>query len=116
MVAWRRSSLESSWKPPFGEPLRDVLRGSIRQLTRHLRPGTATFYAPEIDPKVVLKLALRADAEGNVEFRRRFWDFPAEDPVLTPTLLVYADLLAIGDARCLEAAQVLRGPLLARFI
>jgi hypothetical protein len=86
------------------------------RLTRHLRPGTATFYAPQIDPKVVLKLALRADAEGNVEFRRRFWDFPAEDPALTPTLLVYADLLAIGDARCLEAAQVLRGPLLARFV
>jgi hypothetical protein len=86
------------------------------RLTRHLRPGTATFYAPAIEPKVLLKLALRADAEGNVEFRRRFWDFPADDPLLTPTLLVYADLLAIGDARCLEAAQLLRGPLLARLV
>ena len=86
------------------------------RLTRHLRPGTATFYAPGIDPKVILKLVLQADAEGNVEFRRRFWDFPGDETQLTPTLLVYADLLAIGDARCLETAQTLRGQLLARLI
>jgi hypothetical protein len=86
------------------------------RLTRHLRPGTATFYAPAIDPKVVLKLLLKADPEGNIDFRRRFWDFPGEDAQLTPTLLVYADLLAIGDARCLETAQLLRGQLLARLV
>jgi hypothetical protein len=86
------------------------------RLTRHLRPGTATFYAKAIDPKVVLGLVLRADAEGNVDFRRRFWTFPGEDPQAVPTLLVYADLLAIGDARCLETAQLLRGQLLDRLI
>lgn len=86
------------------------------RLTRHLRPGTATFYAQVIDPKVVVELALKSDAEANVDFRRRFWDFPGEQAQLTPTLLVYADLLAIGDARCLETAQLLRGPLLARFV
>ena len=86
------------------------------RLTRHLRPGTATFYAQAIDPKVVLELVLKADAEANVDFRRRFWEFPGEEAPLTPTLLVYADLLAIGDARCLETAQLLRGPLLARFV
>ncbi len=103
---------------PDGWP-KDVLAGgeiAAARLTRHLRPGTATFYARELDPKALVKLALRADAEGNVQFRRRFWDFPAADPLLTPTLLVYADLLAIGDARCLEAAQLLRGPLVARLI
>lgn len=84
------------------------------RLTRHLRPGTATFYTRAIDPKVMVKAVLRADAGGNVEFRRQFWTFPAEEPRLTPTLLVYADLLATGDARCLETAQLLRGPLLAR--
>jgi hypothetical protein len=95
----------------------DLLVGgelAAARLTRHLRPGTATLYTQAIDPKVVVKLVLRADAEGNVEFRRRFWTFPGEEPRLTPTLLVYADLLATGDARCLETAQLLRGPLLAR--
>jgi hypothetical protein len=86
------------------------MRTSAARLTRHLRPGTATFYAPAIDPKAILKLVLKADAEGNVDFRRRFWDFLGEDRQLTPTLLVYADLLAIGDARCLETAQVLPSP------
>jgi hypothetical protein len=86
------------------------------RLTRHLRPGTATLYAQAIDPNVLLQLVLRADAKGNVEFRRRFWNFPAEEALLTPNLLVYADLLAIGDARCLETAQLLRGPLLARLV
>jgi hypothetical protein len=82
--------------------------------TRHLRPGTATFYTQAIDPTLIVKLVLRADAEGNVDFRRRFWTFPDQEPRLTPTLLVYADLLATGDARCLETAKLLRGPLLAR--
>jgi hypothetical protein len=97
----------------------DVLIGgelAAARLTRHLRPGTATFYAEAIDPKFLLKLVLKADAQGNVDFRRRFWNFPAEEIELTPNLLVYADLLAIGDARCLETAQLLRGPLLARFV
>lgn len=39
---------------------------------------------------------------------------PGEKPRLTPTLLVYADLLATVDSRCLETAQILRAPLLAR--
>jgi hypothetical protein len=100
------------WKEDLlvgGEP-------AAARLTRHLRPGTATLYAKAVDPKVVLGLTLRADAEGNVDFRRRFWTFPGEEPGLTPTLLVYADLLAIGDARCLEAAQLLRGGLVDRLV
>jgi hypothetical protein len=84
------------------------------RITHHLRPETATFYAEAVDPRVVLKLRLRADETGNVEFRRRFWNFHGDDPQLTPRLLVYADLLAIGDARCLETAELLRGPLVDR--
>jgi hypothetical protein len=87
---------------------------AVARLTRHLGPGTATFYARAMNPKAPLKRVPKAGAAGNVDFRRRFWDFPGEDAQLTPALLVYADLLAIGDARCLETAQVLRGQLLAR--
>ena len=99
--------------------LKEVLLGgelAAARMTRHLRPGTATFYVQAIDPKVVLNLRLRADPEGNVDFRRRFWAFAGEDPHLVPNLLVYADLLAIGGARCLETAELLRGPLLDRLI
>lgn len=86
------------------------------RLTRHLRPGTLTLYGEAIDPRAVVELRLRAEPDGNVDFRRRFWNFPGEDPLLTPRLLVYADLLAIGDARCLETAELLRGPLVARLV
>jgi len=97
----------------------DLLLGgevAAARLTRHLRPGTATLYTRGVDPKVVVKLGLRADAGGNVDFRRQFWTFPGEERRLVPTLLVYADLLAIGDARCLETAQLLRDGILARLV
>jgi len=51
-----------------------------------------------------------------VEILKRFWKFNNEDhPLLTPRPLVYADLLAIGDARCLETAKLLYGDIVARF-
>lgn len=84
------------------------------QLTQHLRPGTATFYGNRIEPRLLLERRLRPDAAGNVEVLRRFWAFTDDKPGLVPTLLVYADLLAIGDARCLEAATLLYGPILDR--
>jgi len=41
--------------------------------------------------------------------------FENPEPALVPTLLVYADLLAIGDARCLETAKLLYDQILAEF-
>jgi hypothetical protein len=85
------------------------------ELTKHLRPGTATFYGNRIEPRLLLEQRLRPDATGNVEILRRFWQFKDDEPGLVPALLVYADLLAIGDARCLEVANLLYGPILDRF-
>ncbi len=85
------------------------------RLTRHLRPGTITLYGAKLEPRLLLDQRLRADPEGNVEILRRFWKFDNEDPRITPAPLVYADLLAIGDARCLETAGLLYGDIVARF-
>jgi hypothetical protein len=86
------------------------------RLTHHLRPGTVTLYGPKLEPRLLLDQRLRADPKGNVEILRRFWKFDNEDqPLLTPLLLVYTDLLAIGDARCLETAKLLHGDIVARF-
>jgi hypothetical protein len=84
------------------------------KLTGHLRPGTATFYGERVEPRLLLEQRLRPDAVGNVEVLRRFWAFKDDEPGLVPTLLVYADLLAIGDARCLETATLLYGAILDR--
>jgi hypothetical protein len=81
--------------------------GAAARLTRHLLPGTLTFFGPKPEPRFLVDRRLKADPTGEVEILRRFWQFENPEPALTPTLLVYADLLAIGDARCLETAKLL---------
>jgi hypothetical protein len=85
-------------------------------LTGHLRPGTATLYGSKAEPRLLLDKRLRTDRNGNVEILRRFWRFDGERPGLTPTLLIYADLLAIGDARCIETAALLYERIIDRFV
>ena len=76
--------------------------------TKYLRPGAATFYADRIDPRLVANLKLRADPQGgDVEILRRFWTFAEETPGLAPEPLIYADLMATGDARCIETAKLI---------
>lgn len=84
------------------------------RLTKILRPGTLTFYGPKAEPRLLLDQQLKPDPAGNVEFLRRFWAFENDPPEIAPAVLVYADLLATGDARCLEAAKQLEGGILAQ--
>ncbi len=84
------------------------------RLTKILRPGTLTFYGPKAEPRLLLDQRLKADPAGNVEFLRRFWAFENNMPGIAPAVLVYADLVTIGDARALEAAKQLQGEILAR--
>jgi hypothetical protein len=51
----------------------------------------------------------KADGPGDVEIRQRFWHLPADgSDILVPAPLVYADLIASGEPRQLEAAAHLR--------
>lgn len=77
------------------------------RITEYLRPATATFYAEKIDPRLLVDLRLRPDAGGNVEIYRRFWTFAGDDAALAPAPLVYADLMATGDGRCIETAKMI---------
>jgi hypothetical protein len=85
------------------------------KITHHLRPATLTVYGPKIEPRFLLDQQLRADPQGNVEILKRFWKFASDDLALAPLPLVYADLLTIGDARCLETAKLLHDDIVARF-
>lgn len=51
---------------------------------------------------------LRKTAGGDIEILKRFWNFPTlgERTDIVPALLVYADLLATGDDRNIETAQM----------
>jgi hypothetical protein len=86
-------------------------------VTRHLRPGIVTLYTEKMPARLIADYRLRKVTEGNVELRRRFWPFDHkwDQPTLTPPVLIYADLLATGDARCIETAQLLYDRYLARF-
>jgi len=78
------------------------------RLTGHLRPEIVTLYGARAEPRLLLDQRLRADPKGDVIIRERFWNFTNDDPALVPVPLVYADLLATGDARCLETARLLQ--------
>ena len=87
-------------------------------LTKHLKPQVATLYLEGAPGRLIVEHRLRAAAEGTVELRRRFWAFEQQwnHPELTPLLLVYADLLGTGDARCIETAQRVFDGHLARLV
>ena len=82
-------------------------------LTDYLRPGELTLYAEKMPSLLAARQKFMKEAEPGhkavVEVRKRFWNFP-DDPKhsnIVPPLLVYADLLATGDARCIETAKMI---------
>lgn len=81
-------------------------------VTAYLHPGTLTLYLQDDRPAPALlrELRLQPDPRGNIELLKKFWTFDTPQvtrPDLAPLPLVYADLLAGGDARCEETAQLL---------
>jgi hypothetical protein len=65
----------------------------------------------------LLTPAARTATEGVLEVRKPFWGgapHEAARPDTVPPALVYADLLATGDGRCIETAQLIYDKYLAR--
>jgi hypothetical protein len=98
-------------------------------LTGHLRPGVLTLYTERLPPRMIVDQRLRKDGHATehrhatgqryVEERRPFWGALQVEPPradVVPPVLVYADLLATGDGRCLDTAQMLYEAHLARLL
>lgn len=85
------------------------------KMTHMLRPELNTLYVRKREPALLHAARLRPNPTGNVELVTRFWEFENDKPDLAPAILVYADLLATGDARCIEVARELHGEIIARF-
>ena len=109
------------WKNETFDPVHVVLGGepAADRLTHYLKPGIITLYArgePRPLNEIVARHRLRTDPEGEVEVLEAFWpaEIAAETPGLAPTPLIYADLLAKGDARCIETAKLVYDDYLAR--
>ena len=98
---WWRKVQPTKYNLAFGGEV------AAERLTQALRPETVTVYAEKIDPRLLLDYKLQKDPDGPIEILQRFWNFPRDDDDLTPDPLIYADLLNIGDARCLEAADLI---------
>lgn len=86
------------------------------RITGYLRPAVITLYGERAEPRLIVDHALRTDPDGDVEIAKRFWRVETEETKkgLAPLPLVYADLLATGDPRCIETAGLVREQYLAR--
>jgi hypothetical protein len=83
-------------------------------LQGHLVPEQTIIYADETPARLFKQYRLRADASGSIVLRRRFWNaVPAPRSDVVPALLIYADLVAAGDARSLAGAKQIRNAYLA---
>ena len=80
-------------------------------LTQYLTPGELTIYADKMPGQLAARYRFTQQADVGhkaiVDLRRRFWHFPGDEAAkpTVPPVLVYADLLATGDARCIETAR-----------
>ncbi len=107
---WPQEPREFRWG---GEP-------AAHLLVRYLRPGVLTVYAHKLPPRIVVEQRLvhagLQDRHHLLELRKPFWGQTLRigETRTVPAALVYADLLATGDARCMEAAHLLYERYLAR--
>lgn len=112
---WRDWDLQNDRAKWGGEP-------AAALVTKYLEPGVLTLYAEKVPARLMVERRMttaRPNDEHNlVEVRKPFWGaglWNADRTDVVPQALVYADLLATGDARCIEAAQMIYEDGLARF-
>lgn len=112
--AWRTWKLDPAQVQWGGEP-------AAALLTEYLRPGILTLYTRRLPPHMKLDHRL-VQTHGTadqrvVEVRQLFWGEalpPAPRPEVVHPILIYADLLATRDGRCVDTARVLFDNHLAR--
>jgi hypothetical protein len=92
-----------------------VQLGGETAIPNLIRPSTLVIYADKFIPEMALQNRWRRSDEPNVFVRHKFWTEPRfvreraelRGESIVPSTLIYADLLASGDARQREAAELL---------
>lgn len=114
LAGWKDWNIDPQQVRWGGEPAGHLL-------VRHLRPGVLTLYAERLPAKLIIEQRLvREDPRQPhlyLELRTPFWGKTLKMDVeanTVPPVLVYADLLATGDGRCIETAQMVYDDYLAR--
>ena len=108
------------WKDVQLDPTLAQWGGEVAaaKLTGYLKPGTVTLYADKNHlADLVITNRLKKDPQGNVEILERFWPpghgFEEGDTV--HPILIYADLVAVGEQRTMETARIIYDKLLNRY-
>jgi hypothetical protein len=88
------------------------------RLTKYLKPERVTIYARGKPGQLLLTNKLKKDPDGEVEVLEAFWQIEYDWPHIefAPPLLIYADLLATGDARNIETARMIYEQELAELV
>jgi hypothetical protein len=78
-------------------------------LTKYLKPHKITIYTNQPISRFLMQNKIKKDPNGDIEILRVFWNFEVNwhKKKVVPPLLVYADLLATGDARNIETARII---------
>lgn len=100
---WKGAKLDEVDALLGGEP-------AANRLTGFLKPEKTTIYVRQgIAPLIGLGVFLPARDDWNTEFVPVFWNFDdaLETKGTVPAPLVYADLMATGDDRCIETAKLI---------
>lgn len=112
---WHDWTLDPAQERWGGEPAANLLVG-------YLKPGILTIYTETLPGRLMIRqrMARAGPLAGDrlVEFRKPFWGKTLRTeghPDVVPPALVYADLLATGDGRCIETARMIYDRYLARF-
>ena len=98
LLAWKDLELETTKTVWGGEPA-----GAL--LTNYLHPAEFTIYTDESRNELIKNYKLIPDEKGNVKVYQKFWKIDNSAQKTAPPLVVYADLMAISDRRCIETAQ-----------
>jgi hypothetical protein len=100
------------WQKALLNPEKTQWGGEVAagKLTDYPKPQTITVYVDKGNPEAVLiQNRLKKDPEGDVELLYRFWrsETIVSHGVTVHPILVYADLMATGNQRNIETAQIL---------
>lgn len=87
------------------------------RLTNYINPFIYTIYIANRQGEFILKNRLRKDPKGKLILMKKFWNFENNKyPGMTHPILTYADLLATGDPRNIEAAKIIYEKDIVRYI
>lgn len=77
------------------------------KITKSLKPEIKTIYTKDNINHLLLKYKMRKNPKGDIEILKQFWAFEESDSLndIVPLPLIYADLIATGDARNMEVAK-----------